>query len=309
LAPPRSFRYAGWMRQRLVPAALVLFSFGACSPKSQVARVEAGFRSTAIDVPPALSKPAPVEAPTAKTPAWTPAHPSFVYPLPFDYGIRKDVGGSGYFLAPRKHGKHNGVDLLAPVGTPITAACSGKAKSAMRGGFGRTVQLVCKLPEELGGDQGLYVSLFFAHLERTPVHQSYEDVKSGATIGFVGKTGNAAGPEITPHLHLEAIVRGSLADALREHHSGVDPKAAKAADLFFEELEKACIGPSHLRSEGDIRRERRVDPFVLLTCAAKPKPPLTEPNDAELRMAALKWSTHYASSAFDVDAGPVDVRD
>ena len=291
------------MRRRVV-AATFLLSCAACSTKSQVAEIERAVLGSHIEVAPDLKKTAPEAPPVAKTPAWTPSDPPFVYPLPFDYGIRKDVGGTGYFLSPRKHGKHNGVDFLAPVGTPLFAACSGKAKSAMRGGYGRTVQLVCKLPSDLGGDDGLYVSFFYAHLDRTSVPERFEDVKAGAKIGAVGKTGNAAGPEIYPHLHLEAIVRGSQAEALAEHHSGLEPRAAKAADTFFGDLEQGCLSDAHLKSESEIRRERRVDPFVLLTCAAKPKPALTTPPDDALRGAGLKWSSHYASSSYDVDVGP-----
>jgi murein DD-endopeptidase MepM/ murein hydrolase activator NlpD len=294
------------MRRTVFSALLALLGAG-CSTKSQVAQIERAVLGAPIEVPPDLKKTAPEAPPVAKTPAWSPSDPTYVYPLPFDYGIRKDVGGTGYFLSPRKHGKHNGVDFLAPVGTPIFAACSGKAKSAMRGGYGRTVQLVCKLPSDIGGDDGLYVSFFYAHLERTPVPEKYEDVVAGDKLGAVGKTGNAAGPEITPHLHLEAIVRGSLSEALAEHHSGLEPKAKSAADKFFADLDKGCLEEAHLKSESEIRRERRVDPFVLLTCAAKPKPGLTEAPDEALRRAALKWSSHYASSSFDVDAGPQNV--
>jgi murein DD-endopeptidase MepM/ murein hydrolase activator NlpD len=293
------------MRRSALPA-LLLSCLAACSGESRALQsVRPGLSSVAFDDLPDLKKVAAAPQPPPPKPhAWTPENPPFVYPLPFDHGVRKDHGGNGNFLAPRSHGKHNGIDFLAPVGTDLLAICSGRAKSAMRGGYGRTVQLVCKLPADLGGDEDLYVSFFYAHLDKTSIQVGYQDVKAGAKIGTVGKTGNASGADVMPHLHLEAIVRGSQAEALAEHHSGLEPKAKEATDTFFADLQSACLHPAHLTSEGDIRRERRVDPYLLLTCAARPKPTLTTPDTEPLRSASIKWSNHYASTTFDVDEGP-----
>ncbi|MFO0612885.1 MAG: M23 family metallopeptidase [Polyangiaceae bacterium] len=259
--------------------------------------------AAALDSLPELQKVRPQDPPEAKK-RWVPEDAAFVYPLPFDWGIRKDSGGTGSFLAPRAHGKHNGIDFLAPVGTPLIAACSGKAKSATRGGYGKTVQLVCKLPADLGGDDGLYASFFYAHLEKTGIGDKYESVTAGDKIGSVGKTGNAAGPEIMPHLHLEVIIRGSESEALSENHKGLEAKAKHAADVFFAHVQEECLEPAGFTSNDAIRRERRVDPFILLMCASKPKPKLEAPSNEALRDAAVKWSQHYASTGFDVDEGP-----
>ena len=91
----------------------------------------------------------------AETPKFVPQDPALAYVLGVDLGVRSDRGGKGFFLAPRAHGKHNGIDFLAALGTPVLAACDGKAKSDTRGGYGHVVQLVCKLPNQLGGDEGL----------------------------------------------------------------------------------------------------------------------------------------------------------
>ncbi len=252
---------------------------------------------------PSLQKVRPEDPPAAKK-GWVPDDASFVFPLPMDWGVRKDTGGTGSFLAPRAHGKHNGIDFLAPVGTPLIAACSGKAKSATRGGYGKTVQLVCKLPGDLGGDEGLHVSFFYAHLDKLGIGDKWETVTAGEKVGTVGKTGNAAGAEIQPHLHLEVIIRGSESDAMNEHHKGLDAKAKTAADLFFAHVQDECLEPAGFTSHAEIRRERRVDPFVLLMCASKPKPKLEPPTNAALTSAVVKWSELYASTGFDVDAGP-----
>lgn len=239
------------------------------------------------------------------TPPWAPKDPAWSYVLAVDHGIRSDDGGKGGFLAPRAHGKHNGVDLLAPVGTPLVAACNGKAKSDKRGGYGNVVQLVCKLPDELGGDEGLHVSIFHAHLSKTSVPDHWTSIKAGARIGAVGKTGNASGPKIKPHLHLEMIVRESEKSALEERHSGSQPEAKEAADRFFELLDEHCLEPAKFKTQApDVRRERRADPFVVLMCAAKPKPELTTPEGQDLRSAQVKWSSLYSAKGFDVDRGP-----
>jgi len=234
---------------------------------------------------------------------WSPADPSFAYVLGVDHGIRADAGGKGWFLAPRSHGKHNGIDFLAAVGEPLLAVCNGKAKSDERKGYGRVVQLVCKLPDALGGDEGLHVSFFYAHLDRVSVPGRWVHVRTGSKVGTVGKTGNASGPKVKPHLHLEAIVRGSEKEALEERHAGVDKAANDAADRFFERLEETCLQPARFSASMEIRRERRVDPFVLLTCAARPKPELTAPVGSELRAAQIRWSEYYAARGFDVDRG------
>ncbi len=249
-----------------------------------------------------LKKVVPVEPPT---PPWAPKSPEWSYVLGVDHGIRTDDGGKGAFLAPRAHGKHNGIDFLAPVGTPLLSACNGKAKSDKRGGYGTVVQIVCKLPDALGGGDGLYASLFYAHLHKTNVPTTWTSVKAGAKIGTVGKTGNASGPKIKPHLHLEVIIRESEEAAREERHSGLDADAKDAADRFFELIEDECLKPAKFQTQApDIRRERRADPFILLMCAAKPKPDLTTPDANELRAAQAKWSAHYSAKGFDVDRGP-----
>ncbi len=297
-------RWIGWS---LTP--FWALSLAACS-RGTVAQIDqhlAPPSNAAAAEPDATEMPSLKKVVAAPAPKWAPENPPWSYMLPFDYGIRADVGGSGHFLAPRKHGKHNGVDFLAPVGTPTFAICSGKAKTAMRGGYGRTIQLVCKLPADLGGDDGLFVSFFYAHLDQSAVPDKWSAVRAGAKIGAVGKTGNAAGPKINPHLHLEAIIRSTEEEAMNEHHSGVDPKAGTAADPYFDALRDNCLEPAHFSSSTDVRRERRADPFMLLMCASKPKPDLASPSDERLREAAVRWSQHYAALGFDVDAGPRSV--
>lgn len=83
---------------------------------------------------------------------------------------------------------HLGVDLSAPVGTPIMAASDGRVNFAnWKGGFGKLIIL-----DHSGGYQ-----TYYAHLSRFA-----DNIKDGAKvrqkqiIGYVGATGNATGPHL-----------------------------------------------------------------------------------------------------------------
>jgi murein DD-endopeptidase MepM/ murein hydrolase activator NlpD len=93
---------------------------------------------------------------------------------------------------------HNGVDLAAPVGTPVLAAGSGRVVLAgERLLSGKTVVL-----EHLPG----VFSLYF-HLSELAVTEGQE-VQAGERLGAVGMTGLATGP----HLHWELRVNGRPVD-------------------------------------------------------------------------------------------------
>lgn len=261
--------------------------------------------SASSDADPALAKrKAEHPAPKEEVPPWAPTSPTWTFPLPQDHGVRVDDGGQGHFLAPRSHGKHNGIDMLSPVGTPVLAVCNGKAKSDDRGGYGRVVQLVCPVPASIsGGDADLHVSIFYAHLSKVHVPKTWKSVRAGQELGNVGKSGNASNPRISAHLHIEMIVRATEDEAMEETHAGVNPKAGAAANAFFDALRSDCLEPAHLTTEADVRRERRVDPYLMMTCAGRSKPELTAA-PGKLHDAQAKWSRFYKSPAFDVDRGP-----
>jgi peptidoglycan LD-endopeptidase LytH len=126
-----------------------------------------------------------------------------VRPVPFDV-TRSAPGGqvstcpvagpvqfSDTFGAPRPDGRgHEGVDIFAPVGTPVLAPASGRVEH-----FDNSVG---GLSYRLYGDDGTYY--YGTHLS------GYENVgtghvEAGTVVGYVGKTGNAA--TTPPHLHWE----------------------------------------------------------------------------------------------------------
>lgn len=97
--------------------------------------------------------------------------------------------------------RHNGVDIAAPSGTPITAAASGRVVFAGRKfGFGNTVEI----------DHGNGVLTRYAHARSIKVRGGAR-VEPGDVIATVGRTGLASGP----HLHYEVLLNGVSVDPLK----------------------------------------------------------------------------------------------
>lgn len=245
---------------------------------------------TAAAVPTSTPAPAPPEAP----PPTPPKVARFGWVLPLDNGVRADSAGEGWWLAPRSHGKHNGIDLLAPVGTNVLSPCPGKMEAGKNPSHGVWAHVVCELPSELGAKPGAFVSFFFAHLrEASAPAGETRDVGSGEVIGTVGKTGNASGASVAPHLHLEALVQDSEAAALADRHSGRDHSETAASREVSELIQSRC---ELSRSSAALWRGRRVDPFVLLSCLGSAVPDYQRP-PGKLAEASFPWSTRYTLSA------------
>ena len=100
-------------------------------------------------------------------------------------------GGASYsdtYGQPRGGGRlHIGVDLSAPVGTPVVAPVDGTVSFSSDAAGGNTFIMT-------GTDGNFY---YGAHLSKQGPNSGA--VKAGAVIGAVGQTGNAS----VPHLHFE----------------------------------------------------------------------------------------------------------
>lgn len=95
---------------------------------------------------------------------------------------------------------HAGVDLAAPLGTPVVAAAAGTVTWAgARGGYGLLVVI----------DHGGGLQTRYAHCSAIDVRPG-EHVAQGQLLARVGATGTATGP----HLHLEIRVGGVARDPL-----------------------------------------------------------------------------------------------
>ncbi|HAI21043.1 MAG TPA: peptidase M23 [Clostridiales bacterium UBA8153] len=89
---------------------------------------------------------------------------------------------------------HQGLDIAAPHGHPVSASRDGRVSFAGRwGGFGNLV--IISRPSG--------ISTYYAHLSRIEVRVG-QALEAGQRIGRVGSTGNSTGP----HLHFEIRFNG-----------------------------------------------------------------------------------------------------
>ncbi len=96
---------------------------------------------------------------------------------------------------------HEGIDVTAPMGSPIEAPAAGVVTDAgWESGYGNTVTI----------DHGYGITTKFAHASKLLVRTG-QRVQRGQRIALVGNTGLATGP----HLHYEVHVNGRPVDPLR----------------------------------------------------------------------------------------------
>lgn len=109
---------------------------------------------------------------------------------------------------------HKGVDIAAPVGTPIRATADGVVGMAdWNGGYGLYVEL----------DHGGNMETRYGHMSRIAV-ASGQQVRKGDIIGYVGSTGRSTGP----HLHYEVRVAGEAVNPLLYMPGGQSPAFREA---------------------------------------------------------------------------------
>lgn len=125
-------------------------------------------------------------------PSWGKSPGSGEYFWPVDGGyISSPFGGER---------NHKGLDIAAPLGTPIYAAAAGtviKVGSGWSGGYGNHVVIE--------NDDGNIT--YYAHQSETACEVG-EHVEAGQVIGYVGSTGDSTGY----HLHFEVRCDGYLLD-------------------------------------------------------------------------------------------------
>jgi murein DD-endopeptidase MepM/ murein hydrolase activator NlpD len=101
---------------------------------------------------------------------------------------------------------HEGIDVSAPMGTPIEAPAAGRvAQAGWQTGYGNVVVI----------DHGFGLQTKYAHASRLLVRTG-ERVQRGQRVALVGSTGLSTGP----HLHYEVHVNGRPVDPLRYVLSG-----------------------------------------------------------------------------------------
>ena len=108
----------------------------------------------------------------------------WIWPLT---GTITGVYGSQRILNGKPRSPHTGVDIAAAAGTPVRAPAGGVVSFAAQGLFfsGGTVIL----------DHGHGISTTYVHLRRILVHVG-QAVRQGQSLGEVGATGRATGPNL-----------------------------------------------------------------------------------------------------------------
>ena len=96
---------------------------------------------------------------------------------------------------------HEGIDVSAPMGSPIEAPAAGVVTDARwEAGYGNKIVI----------DHGFGIVTKFAHASKLLVHAG-QRVSRGQRIALVGNSGLATGP----HLHYEVIVKGRPVNPLK----------------------------------------------------------------------------------------------
>jgi len=90
---------------------------------------------------------------------------------------------------------HSGLDIAAPVGTPVIAPADGKVIFAdTKGGFGKIMEI----------SHGFGLVTRYAHLEDF-VKNVGDTVKRGEKIAIMGNTGRSTGPHLHYEVHLNSV--------------------------------------------------------------------------------------------------------
>jgi murein DD-endopeptidase MepM/ murein hydrolase activator NlpD len=131
------------------------------------------------------------------------------------------MGGFGERTDPfsGEGARHTGVDISAPMGTPVKATADGVIVSAgWNSGYGR-----CVIIDHGNGYQTLY-----GHLSKIDVMEGAE-IRQGETLGLVGMTGRATGP----HLHYEVRIHSTPVNPYRYlAHASIVRTVSNSNSLF-----------------------------------------------------------------------------
>jgi murein DD-endopeptidase MepM/ murein hydrolase activator NlpD len=148
-----------------------------------------------------------VDPATSKRMGWV----NLMFPLPIPAAITSAFGWRIHPISGNLS-FHTGLDLGAPMGTPVMAALGGRVVAAdYMGGYGLAVIVENPTTHQ----RNLY-----GHLSGIAVQPGMQ-VAQGAILGWVGSTGNSTGP----HLHFESMI------ATENGWTAIDPLASAAVSV------------------------------------------------------------------------------
>ena len=121
--------------------------------------------------------------------------------LPATGYVSSGFSGSRWHPILDRPRPHNGLDIVAPYGSPVVASARGRVRRAGDANeFGLMVEI----------DHGHGLVTRYAHLSRILVRRG-QLVDRADPVGRIGRSGLAAGP----HLHYEVLVNGRAANPRR----------------------------------------------------------------------------------------------
>ncbi len=153
------------------------------------------------------------------------------------YNLNRRIAYYGYKRRP-----HKGTDFAAPVGTPIMATANGTvSESARRGGNGNYVKI----------RHNPTYSTQYLHMSRRAVKVG-DYVNQGDVIGYVGMTGNTAGPHVcyrfwkngkqVDPFRQKLPAAESIPDNLKSHYvEYIQPIKLELDAIPFESMEEIQI--------------------------------------------------------------------
>lgn len=136
---------------------------------------------------------------------------TLIHPCPYNRDRRIGVGIDFGHVRQYPGGYHYGIDLNAPVGSPILAAAEGLVIAAERmGDYGECIHLY---------HEALDLFTVYGHLSRILVAVG-DTVATGQQIGECGSTGNSSGP----HLHFEVRAGSDDKESVVDPMEYIEPR-------------------------------------------------------------------------------------